>query len=74
MEAYVTSRGRVVIPAVLRRRYGIHVGTKLEFTDDGDRIIIRPITAVYIRSLRGFLKGGGALEALEADRETEKGR
>jgi AbrB family looped-hinge helix DNA binding protein len=57
----VTTKGQLVIPARLRRRFGIRRGTRVSFTEDGGRIIIQPITREFIRSLRGSLKGDGSL-------------
>ena len=74
METYATSKGQVVIPAELRKKYGIKAGTRFVVTDDGEVIILRPITREYIRSLRGFLKGSDALQILEQERMKEKDR
>ncbi len=43
--ALVSSKGQVVIPAELRRRYAIEAGTRLDFVDEGDalRIVVRPV-------------------------------
>lgn len=51
-----TTKGQVVIPARLRRQFHIENGTKaiVQATEDG--ILLRPITAVSIRRLRGMLK------------------
>ncbi len=54
--AVVTSKGQLVIPARLRRRYGIRKGTKVVFQEDGVRLILQPITDEFIRSLKGSLK------------------
>jgi AbrB family looped-hinge helix DNA binding protein len=53
MEAYSTSKGQVVIPAELRKKYGITPGTRFIVIDDGENIILKPITPEYIRSLTG---------------------
>jgi len=72
METCATKKGQIVIPVELRRKYDIQAGTRLEITDDGERIILRPITPEYVRSLRGSLKGKGALQALVEERLAEK--
>jgi AbrB family looped-hinge helix DNA binding protein len=72
METYVSSKGQIVIPAKLRRKYGIKTGTKIEVYEEGERIILRPVTPEYIRSLRGSLKGRGALSILEEERRKER--
>ena len=54
--AYMTSKGQVVIPARLRRKYGLKEGTKLNFAEDAGRFIIQPVTKEYISSFRGIFK------------------
>jgi AbrB family looped-hinge helix DNA binding protein len=53
---YVTTRGRIVIPARLRRKLGIKPGTKVCFIERGSDILFQPVTKQYIRSLCGMLK------------------
>jgi AbrB family looped-hinge helix DNA binding protein len=72
MEAYVSTKGQVVIPAELRHKYGIHPGTRVHIVDEGDRIVLQPITREYVRKLRGSLSGGGALKILEDERRRER--
>ena len=74
MQTYVTSKGQVVIPAELRKKYGITPGTRFEVLDDGNQIILRPITPEFIHSLRGYLKDAGALKVLEEERAAERER
>ena len=73
MKVRVNAKGQITIPAGLRRKYGIVAGTKLILTEDNEGILLRPVTPRYIRSLRGSLKGGGALQYLEEERNHEKG-
>ncbi len=73
--AYVTSKGRVVVPLRLRKRYGIKPGTKVCFIDMGAEILLRPITPHYIRSVCGMLKGRTlATQELLEERAREKKR
>ena len=53
---YVTTRGRIVIPARLRRKLGIKPGTKVCFIEHGSEILFQSLTKQYIRSLCGMLK------------------
>jgi hypothetical protein len=48
------------------------VGTKIHIYDDGEHIVLKPVTAQFYRKLRGSLKGKGALKALMADRARER--
>lgn len=69
----VTTKGQLVIPAKLRRKYSIRKGTQVAFLEDQGRLILQPITAEFIRSLRGSLQGGSsALAALLEDRKRER--
>jgi AbrB family looped-hinge helix DNA binding protein len=54
--AQVSSKGQLVVPARLRRKYGIKAGTKVRFTERGNQIIMQPLTRDYIRGVCGMLK------------------
>ncbi len=70
--ATVASKGQLVIPARLRRRLGIRKGTRVSFVEDNGRLILQPVTAEFIRSLRGSLKDGpSALKFLMQERRRE---
>ncbi|HEV2491543.1 MAG TPA: AbrB/MazE/SpoVT family DNA-binding domain-containing protein [Terriglobia bacterium] len=69
----VTTKGQLVIPARLRRRFGIKKGTVVTFTEDDGRLIVQPVTREFIRGLRGSLKGEpSALAAVLAERKRER--
>lgn len=76
--AYVTSKGQMVVPAGIRRRYGIKPGTRINFVEENGRIIFQPVTREYIRSFRGIfkLKPGEkpATRELREEREAERKR
>jgi len=72
METYATVKGQVVIPAALRRKYGIKKGTKLIVSDIGDGILLKPVTEQYLRNLQGSLKGKGGLKVLVEERRNDK--
>ena len=72
MHTRATVKGQVLIPVALRRKYGIQKGTRISITEEKGRIILEPITRDYIHSLKGILKGTGALEELMADRRRER--
>lgn len=54
--AYVTTKGRLVIPARIRRKFGIKPGTKMCFIERDNEILFQPVTKAYIRSVCGILK------------------
>ena len=69
----VTTKGQLVIPARLRRRFGIRKGTRVTFVEDGGRMIVQPVTREFIRSLRGTLPGEpSAHGALIEERKGER--
>jgi len=69
----VTSKGQLVIPARLRRRFGIRKGTTISFLEDGGRMILQPLTPQFIRGLRGSLRGKpSALDLLFEERKQER--
>jgi AbrB family looped-hinge helix DNA binding protein len=76
--AYVTSKGQVVVPARLRRKFGIKAGTRLNFSAQGRQIVVQPVTKEYISSFRGIfkLKPGekSAVQELLEDRAKERAR
>ena len=62
MEAgYVTSKGQLVIPSRLRRKFGIKPGTRVNFYEEEDGIKIVPLTSEVIDSNIGFMKTNGKL-------------
>jgi AbrB family looped-hinge helix DNA binding protein len=65
-------KGQVVIPRRLRKQFEIEAGTRAHVTATPQGILIQPITRAYIKSLRGSLKGSGALRALMEDRRRER--
>lgn len=60
----VTSKGRIVIPVELRRKYGIKAGTRVIVSDKDNLIILKPITDQYLKKLQGTLRGTGASKVL----------
>jgi AbrB family looped-hinge helix DNA binding protein len=69
----VTTKGQLVIPSKLRRKYSIRKGTKVAFLEEENRLILQPITREFIRSLRGSLgKNSKALEILLEERRRER--
>jgi AbrB family looped-hinge helix DNA binding protein len=54
--AKITAKGRLTVPSHIRRRFGIKPGTRVNFVEDGDRIIFQPVTREYISSFCGIFK------------------
>ena len=77
--AYVTSKGQLVIPARLRKRYGIKPGTRVCFIERDQEIVFQPVTKEYIRSVCGMLKSetsvtGELLEERAKDKKQEEAK
>ncbi len=64
-----SSKGQIVIPAQLRRKYNIGRGTKLNVLDGDGEIILRPVLQDVVRQARGLFRGGvSSLQELTRER------
>ena len=74
--AYVTSKGQVVVPARLLRKFWIKAGTRLNFTEAYGQIVIQPVTREFIDSFCGLFKAKpgekSAVQELLDDRAKER--
>lgn len=68
-DGLVTSKGQLVIPAALRRKYGIGEGTRMVFQDLGAGILLTPVTDEVVRGLRGIAAKPGM--PVDAEREPD---
>ncbi len=66
------TKGQVVIPRRLRKEFEIEAGTKAQVYGENGHIVLKPITAKFIKSLRGSLKGTGVMKAMMEDRKRER--
>jgi AbrB family looped-hinge helix DNA binding protein len=79
MNVTVSQKGWVVIPAKLRKKYGIKPGSRLQFVDYGGVMSLVPGFEDPVREGAGMLQGGPSLtEAIveehrqELERESRK--
>jgi AbrB family looped-hinge helix DNA binding protein len=71
--ARVSSKGQIVIPEKLRRKYGITKGTQLSIEETEDALILHPVTPDYLDRLAGILKEGPSpTQMLLEEREQDK--
>ena len=71
----VSSKGWVVIPAEMRKKYNLVPGSKVVMVDYGGVLAILPAFKNPIEQGYGLLKGGDSLtDMLKKDRELEKKR
>ena len=79
---WFTTKGQVVIPLRLRKQFHIEDGTKAIVEATADGILLKPVTAVTIRRLRGILKrkpgekplAGEMAEHKRAEKELEEAK
>jgi AbrB family looped-hinge helix DNA binding protein len=57
----VLNKGQIVIPAEIRKRFGLKPGTSVEIREAGDHLEIYPLPVDPIAAFRGSLKGGESL-------------
>ena len=65
----VSSKGQLVIPAAVRKRYGIAPGSRVEVLDTGQEIVLVPLPKDIFRASRGLLKGYSTQEFLRWRRQ-----
>ena len=53
-----STKGQIVIPARLRRKYRIEQGTKINVVDGDGEIILRPVLQDAVQEARGIFRGG----------------
>jgi AbrB family looped-hinge helix DNA binding protein len=75
----ISEKGQIVLPAALRRRYGLQKGDRLAVEEADGAIVLHPMPRHPLLALRGRLKGSGEegltdllLRERTADREREQ--
>ena len=69
----VTTKGQIVIPSKLRRKYNIKNGTKIHFYEEEGEIKLVPVTSEMIRQNFGILgTKGKLLKALAEEKKKER--
>ena len=71
---YVTTKGQLVIPSKIRKKFGIKPGTRVNFFVEDDGIKMVPVTSETIKANIGFLGNDGAslLKALMEEKKAER--
>lgn len=65
----VSSRGQIVIPVNLRKKYGITANSKIEFVDTGEEIVLVTLPENPFEDSYGSLKGVTTKDLFEARRK-----
>ena len=72
MTITVSARGQMVIPASIRKRYGIKPYSKVELLDLGKEVVIVPVTERLLTKAKGILKGVSSDDLIRARRQIRK--
>lgn len=72
MKSVITKKGQVVVPVVLRRKYGIDEGTEVTWIDTGTVIKVIPLPKDPVGALRGCSEGEDLTNSLLKDRKDDK--
>ena len=70
----ISSKGQIVIPAGLRKRYGLIEGTTVVFQEDRGRLVLEPSNHAAIYSLQGTLSNFPLEQQLAEERQAEQKR
>jgi AbrB family looped-hinge helix DNA binding protein len=72
-KSVVTTKGQIVVPAKIRRKFGIKKGTKIAFIEQNGKLIIQALDKSYFENLAGVLgTEGKMLRSLMDDKEKER--
>src|SRR5580658_5805072 len=70
----ISSKGQIVIPANLRKRYGLTEGTTVVFHEDRGRLVLAPSNHQAIYALQGSLAAFPLEQDLAKERRAEQKR
>ena len=73
MKSTLTSRGQTVVPAEIRRRFGLTPADGLEWVVEGATIRVVPVRSDPVAAFRGLGRGGAAKRLL-AERKADRAR
>ena len=72
-KSVVTTKGQIVVPVKIRRKFGIKKGTKIAFIEQNGKLFIQPLDKSYFESLAGILgTEGDMLKSLMEDKKRER--
>ena len=74
MQTSITKRGQTVVPAYIRKKYGVKEGDTLVWLEDVDGIKVVPVPQDPIRALRGRGQGEGLRQKLLLKRQEDRER
>ena len=69
MAVTISSKGQLVIPSAVRKRYHLTTGSQVEVIDTGVEIVLIPVPKNAFADSRGLLKGYSVKEFLRWRRQ-----
>jgi AbrB family looped-hinge helix DNA binding protein len=72
LSAVISSKGQIVIPAALRKKYLLKEGMTISFREEKGRLVIEPDPFSALQALRGTLPDYPFERALEEEREAAR--
>ncbi len=73
--AIVTTKGQIVIPSGIRRRFNIKRGTKICIEEKRDELVLKAVTPEYFEKIAGVLQTRGKLsKTILEERSKDKER
>ncbi|MFH0797345.1 MAG: AbrB/MazE/SpoVT family DNA-binding domain-containing protein [Candidatus Omnitrophota bacterium] len=73
--AIVTTKGQIVIPSRIRRRFNIKRGTKIYIEERRDELVLKAVTPEYFEKIAGVLQTRGKLsKTILEERSKDKER
>jgi len=52
----MTTKGQIIIPSRIRQRFNIKKGTRFSIEEEGNKLILQPLTVDYFEKMAGILK------------------
>ncbi|HZD49312.1 MAG TPA: AbrB/MazE/SpoVT family DNA-binding domain-containing protein [Silvibacterium sp.] len=72
--AVISSKGQIVIPAALRRKYRLKEGTVVAFREEDGHLVLEPDPFAAVLALQGAFKVHNLEKMLMEDRRKERER
>ena len=72
--AVISSKGQIVIPANLRKRYSLNEGTTVIFQEERGRLVLEPSSYDAIFALQGSLREFPLEASLDKERKAARKR
>lgn len=71
----LTVKGQIVVPARLRKKFGLKKGTKVAFQEELHGFVVKPVDRKYFEHLAGILPSKGkATKSLLNERRKDRKR